>query len=193
MTGSLREPSENCSILGLDLLSDILSHSQYEELKMKLEIKAEPFPSPLVYVSLAAARVLTTLMHFRLSVLSQCQDCTGEITTWSLATTPPMLRRNYIKKSLTEVDITNNNANSLDTDNNKAKPLTIIRRNYIKESLTDVEILNNNVQKPIEVGITPSPLADTQSSSPASPSSSDLQFKMPISGIEMLKTMKAEA
>ena len=163
MTGSLREPSENCSILGLDLLSDILSHSQYEELKMKLEIKAEPFPSPLVYVSLAAARVLTTLMHFRLSIVSQCQDCTGEITTWSLATTPPMLRRNYIKKSLTEVDITNNNANSLDTDNNKAKSQIMIRRNYIKESLTDVDI---------EVRNTPGPLADTQSSSPASSTAS---------------------
>ena len=76
---SMRQPPLNCSIQGLELLSDVLFHSQYEELKRRLEIEAEPFPSQLLYVNMVAARVLTILMHFRLSIASQSQDSRGEI------------------------------------------------------------------------------------------------------------------
>ena len=51
----------------------------------------------------------------------------------------------------------------------------MLRRNYIKKSQTEKDI------------------ADTQSSSLALPQVSDPQFKIPISDVEMLKTMKAEA
>ena len=64
VTGSLMESLESCSIQGLELLSDIFSHhSQYEGLKMRLEIKAKPLPSLLECVSMVAARVLTILIN----------------------------------------------------------------------------------------------------------------------------------
>ena len=112
VTGSMRKPPQNCSIQGLELLSEILSHSQYDELKRKLDIEAEPFPSQLVYVSMVAARVLTILISFRLRIVSQSQDSRGNFITWTLVTPYPMIRRNYVKNKVTSVDQVNNNVGS---------------------------------------------------------------------------------
>ena len=137
VTASMRQPPLNCSIQGLELLSDVLFHSQYEELKRKLEIVAEPFPSQLVYVNMVAARVLTILMHFRLSVVSQSQDRRGKFITWTLVTPLPMIRRNYFKKSVADWAKIDSNANHLETndkkeviDNEKMSQIQL-RKNYI--------------------------------------------------------------
>ena len=137
VTASMRQPPLNCSIQGLELLSDVLFHSQYEELKRKLEIEAEPFPSQLVYVNMVAARVLTILMHFRLSVVSQSQDRRGKFITWTLVTPLPMIRRNYFKKSVADWAKIDSNANHLETndtkeviDNEKMSQIQL-RKNYI--------------------------------------------------------------
>ena len=127
----------NCSIQGLELLSDVLFHSQYEELKRKLEIVAEPFPSQLVYVNMVAARVLTILMHFRLSVVSQSQDRRGKFITWTLVTPLPMIRRNYFKKSVADWAKIDSNANHLETNDkkevieNENMSQIQLRKNYI--------------------------------------------------------------
>lgn len=73
-----------------------------------LELEAEPFPSQLVYVNMVAARVLTILMHFRLNIVSQSQDSKGNFIAWTLVTSPPMIRRNYVKKNFEKI---NNNVN----------------------------------------------------------------------------------
>ena len=137
VTASMRQPPLNCSIQGLELLSDVLFHSQYEELKRKLEIVAEPFPSQLVYVNMVAARVLTILMHFRLSVVSQSQDRRGKFITWTLVMPLPMIRRNYFKKSVADWAKIDSNANHLETndkeeviDNEKMSQIQL-RKNYI--------------------------------------------------------------
>ena len=119
VTGSMRKPPMNCSIQGLELLSEVISHSQYAELKMELELEAEPFPSQLVYVNMVAARVLTILKHFRLSIVSQSQDSRGKFISWTLVTPFPMLRMNYIKKSVADWAKIDNNANHLELNNKK--------------------------------------------------------------------------
>ena len=119
VTGSMRKPPMNCSIQGLELLSEVISHSQYAKLKMKLELEAEPFPSQLVYVNMVAARVLTILKHFRLSIVSQSQDSRGKFISWTLVTPFPMLRMNYIKKSVADWAKIDNNANHLELNNKK--------------------------------------------------------------------------
>ena len=137
VTASMRQPPLNCSIQGLELLSDVLFHSQYEELKRKLEIVAEPFPSQLVYVNMVAARVLTILMHFRLSVVSQSQDRRGKFITWTLVTPLPMIRRNYFKKSVADWAKIDSNANHLETNDkkevieNENMSQILLRKNYI--------------------------------------------------------------
>ena len=137
VTASMRQPPLNCSIQGLELLSDVLFHSQYEELKRKLEIEAEPFPSQLVYVNMVAARVLTILMHFRLSVVSQSQDRRGKFITWTLVTPLPMIRRNYFKKSVADWAKIDSNANHLETNDkkevieNENMSQIQLRKNYI--------------------------------------------------------------
>ena len=137
VTASMRQPPLNCSIQGLELLSDVLFHSQYKELKRRLEIEAEPFPSQLVYVNMVAARVLTILMHFRLSIVSQSQDRRGKFITWTLVMPLTMIRRNYFKKSVADWAKIDNNANHLETndkkeviDNEKMSQIQL-RKNYI--------------------------------------------------------------
>ena len=135
VTGSMRKPPQNCSIQGLELLSNILSHSQYGELKKMLELEAEPFPSQLVYVNMVAARVLTILMHFRLSIVSQSQDSKGNFISWTLVTSPPMIRRNYVKKNLDKI---NNNLDTNRTDmidmkeviDNEEMSQILVKKNY---------------------------------------------------------------
>ena len=135
VTGSMRKPPQNCSIQGLELLSNIFSHSQYGELKKMLEIEAEPFPSQLVYVNMVAARVLTILMHFRLSIVSQSQDSKGNFISWTLVTSPPMIRRNYVKKNLDKI---NNNLDTNRTDmidmkeviDNEEMSQILVKKNY---------------------------------------------------------------
>ena len=139
VTGSMRKPPQNCSIQGLELLPDILSHGQYEELKRRLEIEAEPYPSQLVYVNMVPARVLTILMNFRMSIVSQSQDSKGNFITWTLVTPPPIIRRNYAKKNLEGVDqINNNNVNVSRLDSNARKEVInneemsqiLVKKNY---------------------------------------------------------------
>ena len=136
VTGSMRKPPQNCSIQGLELLSDILSHSQYEDMKRRLELDAEPFPSQPVYVNMVAARVLSVLAAFGLSIVSQSQDSRGNFITWTLVTPAPMIRRNYNKRKVAETPINNNDVRS-EEDSSK-EVLTheemsqiLLRKNYI--------------------------------------------------------------
>ena len=136
VTGSMRKPPQNCSIQGLELLSNILPHSQYDELKKMLGLEAEPFPSQLVFVNMVAARVLTILMNFRLTIVSQSQDSKGNFITWTLVTSPPMIRRNYIKKNLDKinnnVNLNTNLAGSNDTKEviNEETSHILVKKNY---------------------------------------------------------------
>ena len=136
VTGSMRKPPQNCSIQGLELLSDILSHSQYEDMKRRLELDAEPFPSQPVYVNMVAARVLSVLAAFGLSIVSQSQDSRGNFITWTLVTPAPMIRRNYNKRKVAETSVNNNDVRS-EEDSSK-EVLThedmsqiLLRKNYI--------------------------------------------------------------
>ena len=125
VTGSMRKPPQNCSIQGLELLPDILSHGQYEELKRRLELEAEPYPSQLVYVNMVPARVLTILMNFRMSIVSQSQDSKGNFITWTLVMPPPIIRRSYAKTNLEDVDKFNNNVNESRLDSNARKEVRV--------------------------------------------------------------------
>ena len=125
VTGSMRKPPQNCSIQGLELLPDILLHGQYEELKRKLELEAEPYPSQLVYVNMVPARVLTILMNFRMSIVSQSQDSKGNFITWTLVMPPPIIRRSYAKTNLEDVDKFNNNVNESRLDSNARKEVRV--------------------------------------------------------------------
>ena len=100
-----------------------------------LELEAEPFPSQLVYVNMVAARVLTILIHFRLSIVSQSQDSKGNFISWTLVTSPPMIRRNYVKKHSDKI---NNNLDTNRTDmidmkeviDNEEMSQILVKKNY---------------------------------------------------------------